>query len=88
MTPGVIDISLVGANLDAESIKKAFEWALLTDAEMASFPDGWLSMEDPFFGGAAHLFDLAIMEDDGMEEDGMEEAIMEEDDGMEDIEME
>lgn len=47
------ELVLIGVGMDKAAVVAALESACLTDAEMATYPDGWRTMEDPFFGGEA-----------------------------------
>ena len=44
------ELVCIGVDLDKQLITSALNGALLTDAEMESFPEGWMAMPDPFFG--------------------------------------
>uniref|UniRef100_A0A6U0X1T9 CobW C-terminal domain-containing protein n=1 Tax=Rhizochromulina marina TaxID=1034831 RepID=A0A6U0X1T9_9STRA len=46
------ELVCIGVDIDKAAITAAFDDALLTDEEMATFPDGWTAMQDPFFGEA------------------------------------
>ena len=44
------ELVCIGVDIDKEKILAELNAAVLTDEEMGSFPEGWLAMEDPFFG--------------------------------------